>query len=103
MSSQISYDDKDAVIFGTHGKIVVHDPWYKPTKMTVYCEGKEPEEIILPLDGYNGYEYEAIEVMDCIRAGKLESDVIPLDETLSIMQTLDTVRAQWGHKFPCEQ
>ena len=102
MSSQISYDDKDAVIFGTDGKIVVHDPWYKPTRMTVFATGKEPEEISMPLGGYNGYEFEAMEVMNCIRAGKLESDVIPLEESLSIMRTLDEVRAQWGHKFPSE-
>jgi predicted dehydrogenase len=102
MSSQISYDDKNAVIFGTDGKIVVHDPWYKPTRMTIYVEGKEPEEIAMPLGKYNGYEYEAMEVMNCIRAGKLESDVIPLDETLSILKTLDQVRQQWGHKFPFE-
>ena len=103
MSSQISYDDKDAVIFGTDGKIVIHDPWYKPTCMTVFVRGKQPEEIVIPLGDFNGYEYEAIEVMDCIRSGKLESEIIPLDETLSIMQTLDTVRQQWGHKFPFEK
>jgi dihydrodiol dehydrogenase / D-xylose 1-dehydrogenase (NADP) len=103
MSSQISYDDKNAVIFGSDGKIIVHDPWYKPTRMTVYVAGKEPEEIVMPLDGYNGYEFEAMEVMECINAGKLESDTISLDETLSIMQTLDAVREQWGHKFPFEE
>ncbi|MBN2044563.1 MAG: Gfo/Idh/MocA family oxidoreductase [Anaerolineales bacterium] len=103
MSSQISYDDKDAVIFGTSGKIIVHDPWYKPTRMTVYLEGKQPEEIIMPLKGYNGYEFEAMEVMNCIKAGKLESQIMPLDETLSIMKTLDAVRQQWGHSYPFEE
>ncbi|MFL7813348.1 MAG: Gfo/Idh/MocA family protein [Anaerolineales bacterium] len=103
MSSQISYDDKDAVLFGSTGKIVVHSPWYKPTKMTLYREKKDPEEISLPLDGYNGYEFEAMEVMDCIEAGRTESEIMPLDETLSIMQTMDTVREQWGHKFPFEK
>lgn len=102
MSSQISYDDKDAVLFGSTGKIVVHSPWYKPLKMTLYQEGKEPELISLLLDGYNGYEYEAMEVMNCIKAGKTESGVMPLDETLSIMKTMDTVREQWGYKFPFE-
>jgi predicted dehydrogenase len=102
MSSQISYDDKDAVVFGSDGKIVVHSPWYKPTEMTIYVTGKEPELISMPLDGYNGYEYEAMEVMNCIKAGKTESEIMPLDETLSIMKTLDTVREQWGHKFPFE-
>lgn len=103
MSSQISYDDKDAVLFGSTGKIVVHSPWYKPTEMTLYQDGKEPELISLPLDGYNGYEFEAMEVMECIKAGKTESEIMPLDETLSIMQTMDTVREQWGHKFPFEK
>jgi len=103
MSSQISYDDKDAVLFGNTGKIVVHSPWYKPIKMTLHVEGKDPELISLPLDGYTGYEYEAMEVMNCIKAGKTESDIMPLDETLSIMKTLDSVRNQWGHKFPFEK
>lgn len=102
MSSQISYDDKDAILFGSTGKIIIHDPWYKPDTMTLYQEGKEPEKIHIPMDGYNGYEWEAMEVMDCIQAGKTESDVMPLDETLSIMKTMDTVREQWGHKFPFE-
>ncbi|MEJ2448338.1 MAG: Gfo/Idh/MocA family oxidoreductase [Anaerolineales bacterium] len=102
MSSQISYDEKDAVLFGSQGKIVVHSPWYKPTKMTLYRDDQEPELITLPLDGYNGYEYEAMEVMNCIKAGKTESEIMPLDETISIMKTLDAVRKQWGHKFPFE-
>jgi len=59
--------------------------------------------IFLPLDGYNGYEFEVMEVMNCIRQGKTESDIMPLDETLSIIKTLDTVREQWGHKFPFEE
>jgi len=102
MSSQISYDDKDAILFGSTGKIVVHSPWYKPDTMTLYREGNEPEEIHIPMDGFNGYEWEALEVMNCIQAGKTESEIMPLDETISIMKTMDTVREQWGHKFPFE-
>jgi dihydrodiol dehydrogenase / D-xylose 1-dehydrogenase (NADP) len=50
----------------------------------------------------NGYNYEAAEVANCVRAGKLESDIMPLDESLSIMQTMDAIRAQWGMKYPME-
>ena len=59
MSSQISYDDKDAILFGSTGKIVVHSPWYKPDTMTLYREGNEPEKIHIPMDGFNGYEWES--------------------------------------------
>ena len=48
----------------------------------------------------NGYENQAIEVIRCLREGKLESDVMPLDESLSIMKTMDTIRFQWGLRYP---
>jgi len=34
--------------------------------------------------------------------GLLESPVMPLDETISIMETMDTLRAQWGVRYPME-
>jgi predicted dehydrogenase len=36
LSSQVSYDYKEATIIGTDGRIEIHDPWYKPEKMTIY-------------------------------------------------------------------
>jgi len=50
----------------------------------------------------NGYNYEAEEVARCLREGRIESEVMSLDETLSIMKTMDTIRDQWKLKFPME-
>jgi hypothetical protein len=50
----------------------------------------------------NGYNYQAAEVMACLRAGKLESEIMPLDESVSIMRTMDEIRAQWGLTYPME-
>jgi hypothetical protein len=50
----------------------------------------------------NGYNYEALEVARCLKAGKLESDIMPLDETRAIMVTMDTIRDQWGLKYPMD-
>ena len=44
----------------------------------------------------NGYHYQADEVMRCVRSGKLESAIMPLAESLSIMEALDTIRSQWA-------
>jgi predicted dehydrogenase len=44
----------------------------------------------------NGYGYEAAEVVECLRNGRIESPRMPLDETLAIMETIDTIRAQSG-------
>ncbi len=43
----------------------------------------------------NGYGYEIAEAGRCLRAGKLESSIMPLDDTLAIMQTMDAIRQQW--------
>ena len=48
------------------------------------------------------YQFEAAEVMSCLRAGRLESRLMPLDETLSILRTLDAIRAQWGLRYPMD-
>ena len=95
MASRTSFDVKEVVIYGAEGKIDLHAPWYKPTAMTLYQNGKDPERIEYPLDKFIGYEYEALAVMDCIRAGEIECEVMPLNETLAIMKTMDTMRAQW--------
>jgi predicted dehydrogenase len=42
----------------------------------------------------NGYHYQADEVMHCVRSGKLESAIMPLSESLCIMETLDRIRSQ---------
>jgi hypothetical protein len=69
--------------------------------MMLSSDGKPVERFDFPLTG-NGYEYEAQEVMECLRSGKLESPLMPLDESLSIMGTIDVLRAQWGLKYPME-
>ena len=46
----------------------------------------------------NGYNYEAAEVVRCLQNGKLESDLMPLSETIEIMETLETLLKRW-HQF----
>ena len=92
----------EAVIIGTGGQIRIHPLWIHPDKLTLSVAGQEPITIEKPYVG-NGYQFEAAEVMSCLRANKLESDLMPLNETLSIMRTMDAIRAQWGLKFPSER
>jgi predicted dehydrogenase len=93
---------QEAIIYGTDGHIKIHSAWWKGERLTLAQSGKDPQVIELPLEG-NGYNYEAAEVMRCLRAAKLESETIPLDETLAIMGTLDEIRAQWGLRYPMEE
>jgi predicted dehydrogenase len=91
----------EAAILGTEGRILIHNAWWKPERFTLVRSG-QPNETIESKSESTGFNYEAAEVGRCLRQGKLESDVMPLDETVSIMRTLDTLRAQWGLKYPME-
>lgn len=92
---------QEAHLLGTEGRIHIHYPWWMPKALTLYRSGRAEEVLTLPFEG-NGYNYEAAEVARCLRAGLRESELMPLDESLSIMRTLDQIRAQWGLKYPME-
>ena len=91
---------QEARIIGTEGAIHIPDFWHA-TSANLNVSGKDTMQIEIPFDG-NGYNYEAAEVMRCLRAGKLESDIMPLDESLSIMETVDKIRSQCGLRYPME-
>ncbi|MGV6815836.1 MAG: Gfo/Idh/MocA family protein [Thiotrichales bacterium] len=46
-----------------------------------------------------GYQFELIEVSRCIADGLTESPLMPLDDTLQIMQVMDDIRDQSGLNF----
>jgi hypothetical protein len=50
-----------------------------------------------------GLAHEAAHAMERIRDGHLESDVIPLDVSVSTMEVLDDIRAQVGVVYPADQ
>ncbi|NJR12714.1 hypothetical protein HC776_02285 [bacterium] len=49
-----------------------------------------------------GYQYEAQEVVNCLLAGKTQSERMPLAFTLGLMTLLDGIRAEWGLSYPME-
>ena len=93
---------QEATIMGTEGYVRIHAPWWRPKSMTISRPGEEDESVEAPVSG-NGFNYEAAEVMRCLEAGKTESDIMPLDETVSVMRTMDTIRAAWGLRYPGEE
>ena len=91
----------EALVAGPKGSIRVHRFFNRPSAMTLSLDGRPGEVIERPFAG-NGYTFEAAEVMRCLRAGRLESEVMPLEENLSIMRTMDEIRAQVGVRYPTE-
>jgi predicted dehydrogenase len=68
-------------------------------QLKVLINGSEPEEYSLLPEGM-GYQFEAAEVMKCLDEGKLQSDIVPLSFTKSLIETLDKIRQSAGIVFP---
>jgi len=91
----------DVWIYGSQGKIhIPYFVWGRSAKLLI--DGKD-EYFYQPEFISNGYNYEAQEVMNCIREGKIESPVMSWNESLILMETMDTVRSQWNFRYPCEE
>jgi predicted dehydrogenase len=91
----------DAWLYGTEGTIRLHPRWHHTKKITVSkYEGIEEimHDIEMPYDGW-GYQYEAAHVMDCLEREMLESDVVPLNFTLDLTETLDNIRGKIGLEY----
>lgn len=62
---------------------------------------KQTEKIVVESNS-NGFIYQVEEVVRCINEGKLESDIIPLKETIAIMEVMDKMRNEWEFVYPFE-
>ena len=92
---------QEATVLGTEGYMRIHSPWWRPDAMTISRPGREDEVVSVPTQE-NGFGYEAAEVVRCLKAGERESEIIPLDETISVLETMDEIRAAWGLRYPGE-
>jgi len=101
MNSAVNVETQhNAWIYGSEGYI--HMPhFFHATKIHIQRNDGRRDTIDLPFES-TGYGYEAIEVMNCIDSGRTESSIMPLSESLRIMQLMDSIRKEWGLKYPGE-
>ena len=98
IASFVEQRPRDAVITGTNG--IIRVPHFPGAEWLVITRsGHAPETIKCEAPGF---EHEIREVHRCLREGLIESPVMPPDETLETMRTMDTLRAQWGMKYSGE-
>ncbi|MBR0397729.1 MAG: Gfo/Idh/MocA family oxidoreductase [Eubacterium sp.] len=94
-------------VVGTEGTIKIKSMFIGPNELKVVKETKTTElqaaeeTYLLPTVG-QGHRYQAEEAARCLREGKTESEIMPLDESLRIIEIMDEIRRQWGLVFPGE-
>lgn len=82
-------------VFGTAGWIDVPPRFHHPDAIVLHRAGAEPEEIRTGHAG-GGYAHELIEVTECIAAGRTESAVMPLADTVAVQDVMGQVADQLG-------
>jgi predicted dehydrogenase len=96
--TQTSWSDNRAAVSGADGRIELAPRMHQPPSWSL-AQGWEVVEHAEEVIG-RGYAHEILEVGRCLRAGLLESPLIPLDETVAILATMDTMREQMGVRGP---
>jgi len=95
-----------AMVLGTDGRIEVTPPFYAAQQLRLArgtrASEETPVEVIdRPWRG-SRYVAQVEEVHRCLRAGLAESPVMPLDESVALVGWMDTMRAQFGLRYPGE-
>jgi len=95
----------EGIVVGTKGTLKLRYPMWTATELET-PEGTKSWE--LPSGAKHDFNfmnshnmmYEAQHVRECLLAGKLESPLISLDETLTIAEILEDIRKQAGVRYP---
>ncbi|MFY9783474.1 MAG: Gfo/Idh/MocA family oxidoreductase [Acidimicrobiales bacterium] len=79
-----------ACVSGTEARVEIEGDFYAPTAFALITRNGERRRFDFETSG-RGLHYEAREVARCLREGEKESPSMPLDESVSIMETMDSV------------
>lgn len=88
-----------ALINGTKARVDIAGTFYAPSTYRVTArDGSELARFDTAVEG-NGLRFQAAEVGRCLREGLTESPILPLDETVSILDTMDEIRRHIGLSY----
>lgn len=90
-----------ATIVGTKARIELDTSFYRPTDIRIIFNDGRVTEFA---NGYKGHglREQAIYFEKLLIQGKKESDLLPLSESISILESIDEIREQIGLKYPFE-
>ncbi|WP_434810194.1 Gfo/Idh/MocA family protein [Microbacterium sp. bgisy189] len=100
LSSARAAGPNTAHVIGTEARIDIDRVWYTPTSFRVTApDGTVRETYVSQVEG-RGMQYQALYAEQLIADGRHDSDLLPFDESIRIMGTLDEVRRQIGVVYP---
>lgn len=102
LSASRAVGPNTAHIIGTDARIDIDRVWYNATSFRVVAADETVlEEYASDIQG-RGMQYQAIAAEDYLARGLTDSELLPIDETVAIMSTLDEIRQLVGVTYPGE-
>ena len=95
-----SHGDNSLTVCGEEGRISIPARFTAAQEATLTV-GSHVETVCEPFRG-EGFEYEIEEAMRCLQTNEIESPLMPLDDTLATVETMDAIRAIIGLRYPFE-
>jgi predicted dehydrogenase len=92
----------EAIITGSEGYITV-PMFFAAREFSIHLEGKEVVTHSYPFGSHEDFSFEIQHMQDCIAQGATQSPLLPRQESLQVMQTMDSLREQWGLKYESEE
>lgn len=93
--------DRKGIFHGSKGYAVVENI-NNPSSITCYdTNDVELKHIDFP-EIATGYEYEVLECGEMLAQNKIQCPSMPHEETIFIMKLMDSLRKEWGVKYPGE-
>lgn len=94
--------DRQGIISGDKGYLVI-DNINNPQQAVVYnTDHQETGRYTCPPQ-ITGFEYQVLEAAEAIRQSAIEPASMPHAETLRVMRMLDSLRQEWGIRFPMDE
>lgn len=99
--SSTSLSSREAMICCERGYIRIPNA-EKIDEILVYDNKHKVIEKIEAEPFTTGFEYQVLSIQKAIEEGKTVCPEMPPSTTILMMERMDTIRGQWGLKFPCE-
>lgn len=85
-----------AEVIGTKGRITIPKEFLNAQEVWLELNDQEPVQKKFPFPNNTGFKFEIEAASESIRNGLLENEIMPLTDTLQLMETIDEIKNQLG-------
>jgi predicted dehydrogenase len=100
-ASFIEHAPTEGIISGSQGYIRIPN-FIGAQELHLHLNNQPSKILTFPFDEDENFTFEISHAMECMHHNKQQSDILSLDKTTAMMTLMDTIRSQWGLKYPGE-